>query len=118
MKRGRKKAQDQGSDLTMVSGEENDPQVCENQATEIDINDADRDEIRNESAELSLFLPPKDLFRVDEVARHLDISERCVRLWLDHGHLEGVKIVGSIRITRESIIRCVEKYIPNRVRIS
>ena len=51
-------------------------------------------------------LPKKELFRVDEVASYFGISERCVRLWIDHGHLQCEKIVGSIRITRGSILRC------------
>ena len=51
-------------------------------------------------------LPVKDLFRIDEVADYFGISERCVRLWIDHGHLEAEKIVGSVRISRNSILRC------------
>lgn len=69
------------------------------------------DHIENDT-EVHDFVPQKDLFRIDEVARICDISERCVRLWLDHGHLEAVKMVGTIRIKRSSIIRCIEKYIP------
>jgi len=51
-------------------------------------------------------LPKKDLFRVDEVAAYFGVSERCIRLWIEHGHLDIEKIVGSIRITRSSILRC------------
>lgn len=51
-------------------------------------------------------LPAKDLFRVDEVAAYFSVTERTVRLWIEHGHLEAEKIVGSIRIPRESVMNC------------
>lgn len=51
-------------------------------------------------------LPNKSLFRIDEVARYFNVSERTIRLWIDHKHLECEKIVGSIRIPRESILKC------------
>ena len=52
------------------------------------------------------FLPEKDLFRVDEVADYFGVDERTIRLWIEHGHLVREKIVGVIRIPRESIIKC------------
>jgi len=51
-------------------------------------------------------LPKKSLFRIDEVARYFSVSDRCIRLWIDHGHLKKEKVVGTIRISRESILRC------------
>jgi len=51
-------------------------------------------------------LPKKALYRVDEAARYFSVTDRCIRLWIEHGHLTAEKIVGSIRITRESILRC------------
>ena len=51
-------------------------------------------------------LPKKDLFRIDEVATYFDVTERTVRLWIDHGHLKAVKKAGVIRILRESILKC------------
>ncbi len=51
-------------------------------------------------------LPMKALFRIDEVATYFDISERTVWLWIQHGHLEAQKIVGSTRVSRESILKC------------
>lgn len=51
-------------------------------------------------------LPKKDLFRIDEVAQYFDVTERTVRLWIDHGHLKAVKKVGVIRILRDSILKC------------
>ena len=52
------------------------------------------------------FLPEKDLFRVDEVADYFGVDERTIRLWIEHGHLVLEKIVGVVRIPRESIIKC------------
>lgn len=51
-------------------------------------------------------LPKKDLFRIDEVATYFSVTERTVRLWIDHGHLTSVKKAGVIRILRESILKC------------
>lgn len=51
-------------------------------------------------------LPNKDLFRIDEVATYFSVTERTVRLWIDHGHLIAVKKAGSIRILRKSILNC------------
>jgi len=53
------------------------------------------------------YLPKKNSFRVDEAARYFDVSERAIRLWIDHGHLTAEKVgIGSIRITRNSILTC------------
>jgi len=51
-------------------------------------------------------LPKKSLFNVYEVAEYFGVTDRTIRLWVEHGHLVCEKIVGSIRIPRESIIRC------------
>lgn len=51
-------------------------------------------------------LSEKPLFRIDEVATYFDVTERTVRLWIDHGHLKAVKKAGVIRILRESILKC------------
>ena len=48
----------------------------------------------------------KSLFRIDEVAAYFGVTDRCIRLWIEHGHLEKEMIVGSIRISRDSILRC------------
>ena len=53
-----------------------------------------------------LELTMKELLRIDQVAMYFSVSERTIRLWAEHGHLEAVKIVGSIRITRESALKC------------
>jgi len=51
-------------------------------------------------------LPNKALFRIDEVASHFNVSERCIRLWIDHKLLiaEQYREKGAIRVTRESIL--------------
>ena len=51
-------------------------------------------------------LPEKELLRVDEVAEYFSVTEKTIRLWIDHGHLIAEKIVGIVRIPRESIIKC------------
>jgi len=51
-------------------------------------------------------LPNKSLFRIEEVAQYFCVTERTIRLWIEHGHLTGEKIVGSVRISRESILLC------------
>lgn len=51
-------------------------------------------------------LPAKELFRIDEVATYFCVSERCIRLWIQHGHLVSEKIMGILRVTRASIIAC------------
>lgn len=51
-------------------------------------------------------LANKDLFRVGEVATYFSVTERTVRLWIKDGQLIAEKIVGSIRVPRESILNC------------
>jgi excisionase family DNA binding protein len=51
-------------------------------------------------------LPKKSLFTVYEVAEYFSVTERTIKLWIEHGHLNSEKIVGSTRIPRESILMC------------
>lgn len=51
-------------------------------------------------------LPKKSLFNIFEVSQYFGVTERTIRLWIEHGHLKSEKIVGSTRITRESILIC------------
>jgi hypothetical protein len=53
-----------------------------------------------------LELPNKELLRIDEVSEFFSVTDRCIRLWIEHGHLKAEKIVGSIRVTRESVLKC------------
>jgi len=60
----------------------------------------------SDEAPNALYLPKKDLFRIDEVAAYFSVTDRTIRLWIEHGHLAGEKVVGSIRISRDSILHC------------
>ncbi len=51
-------------------------------------------------------LPKKDLFRIDEVADYFSVTERTIRLWIDHGHLKTTEKAGIVRILRGSILKC------------
>lgn len=51
-------------------------------------------------------LTRKSLFRIDEAASYFGVTDRCIRLWIEHGHLAGEKVVGSIRVSRDSILKC------------
>ncbi len=51
-------------------------------------------------------LPDKELLRVEEVADFFSVTDRTIRLWIEHGHLAAEKIVGTVRITRESVLNC------------
>jgi len=48
-------------------------------------------------------LPKKALLRVGEVAKHFQVSEKTIYLWIDHGLLEAEKYERIIRIPRESV---------------
>lgn len=60
-------------------------------------------------------LENKSLFRVDEVASYFSVTDRCVRLWISHGHIKAKKIVGGVRLTRDSILS-MPKDMTNRVK--
>jgi excisionase family DNA binding protein len=53
-------------------------------------------------------LPDKELLRVEEVANYFSVTNRTIYLWIEHGHLEAERTVmgRSIRITRESALKC------------
>jgi len=51
-----------------------------------------------------LGLPKKEYLRVDEVSDFFRVTDRTVRLWVEHGKLTAVKIGGVTRLTRESVI--------------
>lgn len=99
MKRGRPKKQtiDEKTTEKTVKVEKASEKI-----EKVDIPQEEIDEIEeNES-----MLPKKDLFRIDEVATYFSVTERTVRLWIDHGHLIAVKKAGTIRILRKSILDC------------
>ena len=51
-------------------------------------------------------LPDKSLFRRDEVANYFGVTVRCIDRWIQHGHLEKNKVVGTVQIPRRSILEC------------
>jgi excisionase family DNA binding protein len=57
-------------------------------------------------------LPDKELLRVDEVAAYFSVTESTIRRWIDHDILMAKKMVGVVRIPRDSVINCrfFEKY--------
>jgi len=58
-------------------------------------------------------LPDKELLRVNEVAAFFSVTERTVRLWIEHGDLTAEKIVGTVRIPREAVLNCRVKFKTN-----
>jgi len=50
-------------------------------------------------------LPNKILFRIDEVAALFDVHPRTIRRWIKGGILGFEKLAGSIRISRNTIIK-------------
>ena len=50
-------------------------------------------------------LPEKKLLCVREAAQYFGVHERTVRLWIKCGKLFAEKLAGSVRISRESIVK-------------
>lgn len=50
-------------------------------------------------------LPNKALLRPDEVAAYFSVTERTIRSWIKTGKIEAIKIVGTVRIPREAILK-------------
>ena len=50
-------------------------------------------------------LPDKKLLRVSEVAEYFGVHERTIRLWIEHGKLCSEKTVGTVFISRDSILK-------------
>jgi len=53
---------------------------------------------------IETFLPNKDLFTIPETAAYFQVKTRTIYRWIKIGQLEKVKIQGSSRIKRESIL--------------
>lgn len=61
-------------------------------------------------------LADKPTYRLEEVAAYYDVTERTVRLWIEHGHLAVVYAPSGIRrVTRESLDLC--RFRPRALRI-
>ena len=87
-------------DPEVIEKEEKQAEIIENKAENIE--NGPTEEENQVSNDMNL---PDKLFRIDEVARYFNVAEGTIRLWLEHGHLQKEKVVGSIRISRESILR-------------
>ena len=51
-------------------------------------------------------IPKEKLFTFYEASKLLGINEACVKLWVEHGHLDFIKIGGVRKITNTSILTC------------
>lgn len=54
-------------------------------------------------------LPAKTLLRPDEVAEFFSVSVQTIYQWCDSGSLQSVKINGTTRVYRESIIKLLRQ---------
>lgn len=54
-------------------------------------------------------LPEKTLLRPDEVAEFFSVSPQTIYSWCDVGTLDAVKINGTMRIYRQSVVRVLVK---------
>ena len=52
-------------------------------------------------------LPDKTLLRPDEVADFFSVELRTIYAWCDAGTLESVKIHGTMRVLRTSVLRAI-----------
>ena len=49
-------------------------------------------------------LPNKPLLRIDEVAGYIDVSPRTVRNWIKNNQVRYIKVGGTYRIYRDSVV--------------
>ena len=49
-------------------------------------------------------LPNKPLLRIDEVAGYVDVSPRTVRNWIKNNKVRWIKVGGTYRVYRESVV--------------
>ena len=54
-------------------------------------------------------LPNKPLLRIDEVAGYVDVSPRTVRNWIKYNKVRWIKVGGTYRVYRESVIEREKK---------
>ena len=53
-------------------------------------------------------VPEKELWRVDEVAKFLNVTSQTVYRWCNEGKLSICRISNCVRIPRESILKLIE----------
>jgi len=49
-------------------------------------------------------LPTRAYLRIQEAADYFGVCSRTIRRWIERGTLKAIKIGGSVRITRDSVI--------------
>lgn len=54
-------------------------------------------------------LPEKTLLRPDEVAEFFSVSAQTIYMWCDSGTLDAIKVNGTTRIYRQSVLRVLQK---------
>ncbi len=60
------------------------------------------------------FVPVKSFFRVAEAADLLHVHQNTVRVWIDEGKLDHIRLPsGSIRVHRSAIIERLAAYAPS-----
>ena len=55
-------------------------------------------------------LPNKPLLRIDEVAGYFDVSERTVRRWIEKNRVRSIRVGGTIRVYKDSVVGREEKH--------
>ena len=48
----------------------------------------------------------KTLFYIDEAADYFGVTSDCIKLWIDHGHLQKADMLGPVRIPITSMLGC------------
>lgn len=51
----------------------------------------------------------KELFRIDEVAEYFGVHKKTVYAWIKAGVLNFIKVGGTIRISRASIVEKITR---------
>lgn len=54
-------------------------------------------------------LPEKTLLRPDEVAEFFSVSPQTIYTWCDAGTLDFIKVNGTMRIYRQSVLRVLHQ---------
>ncbi len=59
------------------------------------------------------FVPVKSFFRVAEAADLLHVHVNTVRVWIDEGKLDHIRLPsGMIRVPRDAIVKVLSAYAP------
>lgn len=53
-------------------------------------------------------VPEKELWRVDEVAKFLNVAPQTIYKWCNEGKLSFCRVCNVVRIPRESILKVIK----------